>query len=273
MDLFSLAYDAASDEAPEGIRRSRGELEIALSRHAGFAVRVTLTDNGRVMLSARKEPGGVHARLHHMFVFADDETLAAVAQHFRRRTSKARRVVGAFIAEHGHRIERRARRIRPRTGGVHHDLAVLFDELNRECFAGAVTATVTWGARNPQRRRNSIRFGTYAERDHLIRIHPALDADWVPDYVVRNVLFHEMLHAVMPARIAGERKIFHTREFRARERAFPDYERASAWERENLGRLLDRPARSAAAVPRSKGEAAPASKVAAKKRRWGGLFG
>jgi hypothetical protein len=36
----------------------------------------------------------------------------------------------------------------------------------------------------------------------------------------------------------GDRRCFHTKEFMAEERTFADYQRASAWERANMNRLL-----------------------------------
>ncbi|MCA9601505.1 MAG: hypothetical protein KC417_05760, partial [Myxococcales bacterium] len=154
------------------------------------------------------------------------------------RTSRAARVLDAFIATHSDAIRVRARTVTLRHRGTHHDLALMFHELNEAWFESKVDARITWGAVPAKKRRRSIRLGTYAEREHLIRIHPALDQAWVPDYVVRTVVHHEMLHAALPAVIVGDRKIFHTREFRRRERAFPEFERATAWEDANIDRLL-----------------------------------
>ena len=71
-----------------------------------------------------------------------------------------------------------------------------------------------------------------------MRVHPALDQAWVPRFFVRFIVFHEMLHHVEPAHEGRGRTQFHTKTFRARERAFHDHDRALAWERAHLGRLL-----------------------------------
>ena len=88
------------------------------------------------------------------------------------------------------------------------------------------------------RRRRSIRLGTYSFDERLIRVHPKLDEAWVPHFFVRFIVFHEMLHHVEPARETRSRTEFHTPAFRARERAYPEYERSIAWERANLRQLL-----------------------------------
>jgi hypothetical protein len=72
----------------------------------------------------------------------------------------------------------------------------------------------------------------------LIRIHPALDQSWVPRYFVEYIVYHEMLHHVIPMPERNGRRQLHTPEFRARERAFAHFERALAWERRHVHRLL-----------------------------------
>jgi hypothetical protein len=49
-----------------------------------------------------------------------------------------------------------------------------------------------------------------------------------------------MLHQLFPSSNGPGRRVHHPRAFRDRERAFPLYEAAIAWERENLRALLQR---------------------------------
>ena len=88
------------------------------------------------------------------------------------------------------------------------------------------------------RRRKSIQLGTYSADERLMRIHPMLDQEWVPDFYVESVIFHELLHHELGAEEKDGRRCFHTPEFRRRERAFECFARAQVWEKENLSRLL-----------------------------------
>jgi len=47
-----------------------------------------------------------------------------------------------------------------------------------------------------------------------------------------------MLHQVVPVVERGGRRVVHSTEFRRRERAHPDFERARAWEAAHLHLLL-----------------------------------
>src|SRR6185436_13142437 len=48
------------------------------------------------------------------------------------------------------------------------------------------------------RPREQFVFGTIQEEDRLIRINRALDQPFVPLWFLRYVLYHEMLHSVVP---------------------------------------------------------------------------
>ena len=68
-------------------------------------------------------------------------------------------------------------------------------------FDGLVDARICWGSegRARGRKRSTIKLGSYSAQEQLIRIHPRLDQPFVPRYFISFVIFHEMLHHVMPA--------------------------------------------------------------------------
>jgi hypothetical protein len=65
-----------------------------------------------------------------------------------------------------------------------------------------------------------------------------LDQQFVPLWFLQYVLYHEMLHSVVPDEVSRGRRRVHTEEFNRRERQFPRYRRARHWEEENLPRFL-----------------------------------
>ncbi len=81
--------------------------------------------------------------------------------------------------------------------------------------------------------------GTYSADLGLIRIHPALDQPFVPDFFVESVVHHEMLHERHGTGVSPTgRRILHSPAFRAEERQHPDYTRARTWERKHIHLLL-----------------------------------
>lgn len=218
----------------------RREMEARL----GQPIRLVLTDNGSTMMSFQRDRYGaaVCLRLHRMFLCASPSVLNALAAWVKHpRRGKDGALLGAFVRSHEHLVRRRIRVHTMSAHGDHYDLAAVFRELNGRYFGGALTARIVWGRRPGRGRRRSIRFGSYTSSANLIRIHPFLDQAWVPDYFVRYIVFHEMLHAHLGiSDSANGRRRVHTAEFRRLERAYQDYERATAWEknRSNLRKLF-----------------------------------
>jgi len=124
--------------------------------------------------------------------------------------------------------------------GTHFDLRAIFNDLNQRHFRKRLRGyKVVWGRRRKHRPREQFVFGTIQEEDRVIRINPALDQPFVPQWFLRYVLYHEMLHSVVPDEtLSRNRRRVHTEEFNRRERKFPDYRRARRWEDENLSRFL-----------------------------------
>lgn len=229
----------------EFLWRDEHALRRELETHTGLELRLKITDNRSSVMFVRHDrlSASAQVRLHRMFLEAGDPVVRALATWIRSpRARKAGGVLNAFIREHTHLLRAAPVKTPDCTPqGAHYDLRALYDAVNQAHFDGRVTAPITWGRMPNERRRRSIRFGSYSPREPLIRIHPLLDQDFVPEYFVRYIVFHEMLHADLGIEESesGRRRI-HTAEFRRRERAYPDYDRAVAWQAHppNLRKLL-----------------------------------
>ncbi|HET8733562.1 MAG TPA: SprT-like domain-containing protein [Anaeromyxobacteraceae bacterium] len=242
---LSLSFDAR--EAPRVDRVAAAErLADEVSARLGERVRLVVHDNRHTMVSFRRERIAVQLRVHHLFLGCPPDVADALAGFVRpgRRDGRraASRRIDAWVAEHRERIAP------PRTGrlqsrGRVHDLQAILDRLNAEQFDGAVEARIGWGRSGALPGRTSIRTGVYLHAARAIRIHPALDREEVPEFYVASVVFHEMLHQVVPPAERGGRRTIHGREFRRRERAYPDHARAMAWEKANVHLLLASPRR------------------------------
>jgi hypothetical protein len=245
--------DFRPEEAPRQVRLARApeheadRVAVALGLYLppGKTLELALTNNHYSMISVRRKSDGYRLRLHRMFVGAEARVVRALARYVVHNDRRASTLLGEYIESHQHIIrqqERRPRHIKVRTTGRHHDLQAIYDRLNRQMFDGTLDARITWGPgagqRDGVRRRRSIKMGSFAVEDRVIRIHPALDRENVPDFFVAWIVFHEMLHGKHEVRRTNGRRRFHTREFLAEERTFPDYARACAWEKTNLDRLL-----------------------------------
>ena len=205
-------------------------------------VNLSITDNRHSIISHSCKNGVLRARIHHMFLDAPPRVLAALVRYMTAGDREASLYVGRYIEANGARLARRARGVPLFTKGRHHDLLPILQEVNARYFGGTVNALITWGKRGKAPaeagRRTTIKLGSYAALDRLIRLHPALDRPWVPRYFVSFVVYHEMLHHVIPASRGAGRRLLHPPEFRERERDFRHFECALTWERDHIARLL-----------------------------------
>jgi|SRR5579871_2238026 len=128
----------------------------------------------------------------------------------------------------------RSTRVRPAATnpqGRFFDLSTMYDSLNEKFFAGTLARPhLGWSTRSWRRQ-----FGCYDPGPNQILLNRRMDHPAVPQFVVEYVLYHEMLHVKHPTRRAGCSLISHSREFRAEEKLFPEFDRAR--------RFLDRLAR------------------------------
>ena len=218
-------------------RRIRAHVERA-------TIVVTLTNNRYTMISVRRlsRERRYDLRLHSMFAAADPVITRALARYVVDNDREASRVLGDFIDGNAEQVRgnsRRASREIILTAGEHYDLREIFDQMNAQYFDGRIEAAITWGPRQGKpRRRNSIKMGSYAVEDRLIRIHRSLDRASIPRFFLAWIVFHEMLHQVHDIKVKNGRREYHPKAFLADEARYEFYDQARAWERRNLDALL-----------------------------------
>ncbi len=192
---------------------------------------------------------GLAIRLHGRFAEAPEDAREALARWLRvgRRARRACIVldewIHASIATEPQPAQRPA--LLEPAGRTYH-LEVLAAPLYADQFRGDFRAPsqrpdLTWGRRGRSSSRRSLRLGSFDSEQGLVRIHPVLDQREVPEWFVRYILMHEILHAALPPRPgrgSGRRWVHHGPDFLARERAYADYGRALVWEERNLPRLI-----------------------------------
>ncbi len=245
-------YELRAVAAGRRVRRdetSHRSAEETLLEHAlsglmplGKTLRLTMTDNRYTMIAVRRSQPGYAVRLHRMFLGTEPRILRAIARYVVHNDRRASQAIGEFIQANQSTIRqqpRRQREVRLRTDGKMHDLLAIYAELNATHFGDRLSARITWGAAASRGRpQRSIKMGSFAIEDRIIRIHPVLDRPEVPAFFVRAVVFHEMLHGKHEVTSRNGRRCFHGAAFVADERAFADHARAQAWEKANIDRLL-----------------------------------
>lgn len=204
-----------------------------------YHLQATFTNNRSTLISYRREAKHINLRLHRLFASAGPDVAQAIAHYLIGKQGHQ-----GVLKNHICLIEAQVAKA-PRTAcalrseGLVHDLLPIFNDLNASQFAGRCRSAITWGRATARRgRRRSIVLGSYVPALGLIRLHPCLDQPFVPEYVVRGVVHHEMLHEILGVQQVRGRRRVHPPEFNAIEQMYVDYARCTAWEEANLNRLL-----------------------------------
>ena len=239
---MSYLFPLSNPERQEELERALG---VPIKLRYGRSGSQPVVARGPTATELAREPrleGGRVLVLHERFQRADPVVWEDLVKWLRagRRARKACQRLDAWLD--GLRADPAPGRVQAGHPGDHHLLprlsaAVISEHLPGE-FIEREPPVITWAARKRSTARRGLRLGSYDSSRDLVRIHPVLDQEAVPEWVVAFVIYHELLHALIPSRRVGRRLIHHGPEFRARERAHPDFERATAWERKNLDRLI-----------------------------------
>ena len=219
-------------EVPVRLRYGRSGTQPVLAR------RPTATELAR---EPRLEGGRVVV-LHRRFADADPEVWEDLAKWLRsgRRARAACRRLDTWLD----RLRADPVEPAPRAGhpGDHHHLGKITRQVISAHLSGEFkrrrTPVVSWATRKRSTARRGLRLGSYDSSRDLVRIHSVLDQSAVPEWVVAFVVYHELLHALIPSQRVGRRLMHHGSLFRRREQAHPDHTRAIAWENAHLQKLI-----------------------------------
>ena len=195
---------------------SRRKVEIKLTRN-----RVSMLSMNFAMF------GKVRIRMHEGYLKAPPPIFRALRDYVRTRDRDKWKIAARFVHEIQSDVRVRRPPARLATSGKNYDLKELYDEVNREFFSGKVSCRIGWGRQRPALRRRRwskhIRFGSWHGGTKTVRVHPILDDPRAPREFVRYIVFHEMLHAVVPETVSGSRRRIHSAQFKALEKSFPNF--------------------------------------------------
>jgi hypothetical protein len=117
--------------------------------------------------------------------------------------------------------------------GSYFNLEETFHEINSIYFNSQVIVKhLGWSKHNSYRR-----LGFYDHNRGLLVISKIFDSEKVPPEVIKYLLYHEMLHVVIPVEETKLRRQIHTAKFRKMERQFPNFQKINLWIKKNLHKL------------------------------------
>lgn len=203
--------------------------------------RVKINDNHSTMLSVKWGPDCTQLSMHRMFLKAPSNIMDELACYLKKEKRIISPVIKAYIEDNLKKLNYRKQVDRQKLyiqGNV-YNLQTIYNELNKEYFDGELDLHITWFGKVHQRNRTRVTFGLYYDPLRLIKVHRILDTPSFPDYFIRYVVYHEMVHHVCPAYV-DEKGIsrIHSKEFKAMEQRFRHYDLAINWVKQHQHQLF-----------------------------------
>lgn len=125
-------------------------------------------------------------------------------------------------------------RLNQKTKGICFDLHEIFDGINESYFNNSVIASLRWGSPCSLTSYQTVRTAKNGKAVNLITIAGVYNHPDVPRFALDAVMYHEMLHIVIPPYIRNGRRVVHGPEFKRMERQYSYYKQWCEWERECL---------------------------------------
>lgn len=208
-----------------------------LSEHSGIQLELIINENRSTMLNilARKR-NWVKVSMHRMFLDAPEDVISALVHYVKGTRQYRPKVIHCYIQnklpqlDYSHHLDP----AKLSTVGKVYNLQHIYDHINREYFNGELNLKITWYGCANKRGRSKITFGQYHESLKLVKIHRILDDVAFPDYFVAFVVYHEILHYLIPTFVDEKgRYCSHGKEFKMYERQFKEYDQARNWEKQH----------------------------------------
>ncbi|MGB9642140.1 MAG: SprT-like domain-containing protein [Candidatus Ratteibacteria bacterium] len=215
------------------------DFEKFLNEKTGTKIHVEITSHRKTLLRIITEPCGKKTvKIHHNLVKGPPEILNAIGDFIAGKEKQKNKKLIIEYARKSQHLFSKQNKTKINHAGIFYNLKQIFDIIDAQFFDGRLSSVnITFGKRYNGKRRRSIVFGNYCPDTNLIRINRSLDSDSVPDFFVKYIVFHEMLHAYLY--LLDSKTTGHTKKFKNLEKKFPDLEKAEKWKRENLCLFID----------------------------------
>jgi hypothetical protein len=124
------------------------------------------------------------------------------------------------------------------TKGLVYDLKELFDTINQQYFRSKIESFIRWGTYASKTSYQTYFKDQHGNRHNLITIAGVYNHPKIPEFAIKGVIFHEMLHIVIPRYKKNGRNVIHSPEFKKAERMYPFRDKWYTWERENIYKII-----------------------------------
>jgi hypothetical protein len=224
LETLALAYQALKNNYAKAVQSHAG----IWKHQQPVQVQLSIYYNNQ-LYQARYQPPRLEITFHEGFIGAPPQIIDSIIKITLRLSSdelqkqvrrysqtEAFQEIAALLGERSASAVKR---------GKVYDLDEIFDCVNKEYFGSRLSRPhLVWGERLTHRK-----YGHYQPLEDTLLISRTLDNSFIPRYFIEFIMYHELLHKALGAKLVNGRRYVHTSEFRAAERKFKEYGKAQAY--------------------------------------------
>jgi hypothetical protein len=202
-------------------------LQRELGRLFKQEVALKINENTSRYISFKKSRRVAFLSLHRIFLKAPQTIMRAIVSYLLKRDVQSHRVLQEYIEAFSPPC---ASALPLQVHGKTYDLQALYNKVESEYFPQGLKLSITWFGQVAKKKTRQIVFGKYDAKRQLIKIHRRLDSPLFPAYFVEYIIYHEMLHYLIPPKLAASgRWEIHGRAFKQREKEHREFDKVQHW--------------------------------------------
>lgn len=196
---------------------------------------ISIKNKNNYLVYVKKKIFSNEIHVHSVFLKADKNLLADIVDFILERNKNELKNIKKRLSDFFHE-NHEVKNVKINTKYKYKNINEMFlniiGELKDEFIKIDFTKIkITWGRVTAYRSR-CIRFGSYDKKKNIIRLHPILDNDNIPDFFINSIIYHETAHFIV---FENNRKAkSHNRDFyKLLKNIDPFFLKSKRWEKEN----------------------------------------
>ncbi len=200
-----------------------------------FDCNISIKNKNNHIIHIRKKIFNTDIYIHPVFLKADknviNDVINFILQKDKKNLNESKKRISFFYEQN-----KKRNKVRIKDKYKFHDIFYFYREIIENLGKLFININfnklkITWG-KNYKKRRTSIRFGSFDRRNDVIRIHPVLDNQNIPNFFIKSILFHEIGHFIMFS--YNKKSMPHNKEFHMLlKKIDPNFEISKRWEKNN----------------------------------------
>jgi predicted metal-dependent hydrolase len=215
---------------------NKEELAKYISGFLPFDCKIEIKNKNNYLINVKKKLFTSDIYIHPVFLKADKNILLDVVDYIKQKKNKLelniikKRLYDFFESNRLKKKNKIKKTFKTKNifcffDDILKELKIKFSDIDFDLLK------ITWGKFYKNQKR-SIRFGSFDRRNNIIRIHPILDNDIVPDYFIKSVIYHEIAHFIIFNLDKTVKP--HSRDFKILlKKIDPDFKNSMKWEKLN----------------------------------------